>query len=150
MKKLIMLAFVLSIQSIAYGKEIKKEAIGKKACSYSKTLSKEVCMREFRQYCSSGNNSLAIIIRACEYAVGGYEGVSCILGLIDDSELVYEPTKSQLQHYLEYKRSVYQNEPRTKCHIEGKIRNCLVREIGNFMQSAESFGTPLHLPKVVD
>ncbi len=145
-----LLIFTLFAHSLAFAKDIKKDVIGKKACAYSKTVTQEVCMREFREYCSSGKNTLEIITRACVYAVGGHEAMLCILGLINDSELIYEPTKSQLQDYLEYQRLKGIEVPRTKCHIEGNIKECLVREIGNFIDASDSFDTPLNLPRVIN
>lgn len=149
MKKLLIGLLALVSISTAFGRDLKKEVIGQKACAYETVTSKEVCMRDFREYGSIGKNSLEIILRACIYAVGG-DHYSCILGLIGDNDLIYEPTKSQLHTYLEYKLQARSNVIRSKCHFQNDISDCLEREINSFIQSAEVFKVPLKLPRIID
>ncbi len=146
--KVITLLLMFAFSSMSHAGDVKKEIIGQKACSYETISTKEVCMRDFWNYGSNGKNSLEIIVRACIYAVGG-DHFDCILGLIDDNTLVYQPTKGQLQKQLEYKKSSQYTIPRTKCHIEADITDCLESEIKSFLQSAETFKIPLNLPLVI-
>jgi len=146
--KVITLSLLFTFSSMALATDIKKEIIGNKACAFESVSTKEVCLREFWNYGSNGKNSIEIIVRACVYAVGG-DHFDCILALIDDNAMVFQPTKGQLQKHLEYKKSSQYTIPRTKCHIESDITECLEREISSFIQSAEAFKIPLNLPRVI-
>ncbi len=144
------LFFSILFHSGAWAKDIKRDDIGKKACAYETMRPQATCMNEFQKYGSNGKNTLEVINRACIYAVGGNDALLCILGLINDNELIYQPTKGQLHKHLNYKYESSLKVVRTDCHFEGDIEECLVREIESFISSSKSLGTSLNLPKIVD